>query len=630
MRVIGYLLALSLLFSPFEASALLRGVAAGSGGSPGGSQYNVQLNNGSGGLTGSASLTGDALNDLFIAGGVGIGTSALTAGVSLDLGSETNSVLLPIGTTGQRPTGIAGMLRYNNAFATTTSNPSLEAFYNGNWNSFGPLLQQNMIVDQQIPNWRGQLGKVQTQTANLVWLCMGDSLTEGYNSSVGNTNNPPTSYCGQVETMLKNAGVPAISQNFMSAGSGGATPNYSYDTRVSIGSWATATVANDALTIGGYFMTATGAGTFSFTATEPVDTCKIYYPQFSGGGSFTYNVDGGSNGSTLTNNNASETFISATIAMGNPGLHTLNIPWVSGSAYWAWINCTNSTVKQVNVVIAGKIGGKVGDQNVNVPHPWNPGNATAIALLAPNFVTDMVAGNDWNTGTSLSSYLSSYTSVASNYAQSGAADFVILIPNTSNPATGGNASYATQLTYITKMYSLAASGNYAILDEWNRFYPYPTYQTAGMENTDGLHWTGSGQHDVAKSLYQFLMPGGGENAATSIYNLSYQPGLLTAVNANIGVYAKVSKSGVVDNLTGSAVTFSCVGNPTVTMYECGTSTTCAAPTAIGTVTLTTAATAFNGTVSNPNITAGDYIGWAMTAGTCASIDLSAVAQVHSN
>lgn len=57
---------------------------------------------------------------------VGIGTSFPTTGVALDIGSNTNSMLLPIGTTGQRPTGVAGMLRYN-------STNSIPEFYTTSW-----------------------------------------------------------------------------------------------------------------------------------------------------------------------------------------------------------------------------------------------------------------------------------------------------------------------------------------------------------------------------------------------------------------------------------------------------------------------------------------------------------------
>jgi hypothetical protein len=58
--------------------------------------------------------------------GVAIGTTSPTTGTALDIGSKTSSVLLPIGTTGQRPTGVAGMLRYN----STNSVPEV---YTGSW-----------------------------------------------------------------------------------------------------------------------------------------------------------------------------------------------------------------------------------------------------------------------------------------------------------------------------------------------------------------------------------------------------------------------------------------------------------------------------------------------------------------
>lgn len=122
----------------------------------------------------------------------------------------------------------------------------------------------------------------------------------------------------------------------------------------------------------------------------------------------------------------------------------------------------------------------------------------------------------------------------------------------------------------------------------------------------------------------------GSTALNNEQTISYQPGLLTAVNATIGVYGKFVYASTVDNIIGSAVTFSCVANPTITMYECGASTTCNSPTTIGTVTVTTAGTAVTGTINNAAIAAGDYVGWAITAGTCASIDISGTAQIHSN
>lgn len=78
----------------------------------------------------SYSATAAPLDGLIVAGSVGIGTGTPTAGVALDLKYNTNSMLLPVGTTTQRPaTGVNGMLRYN-----STAN-LVEAYANGIWSS---------------------------------------------------------------------------------------------------------------------------------------------------------------------------------------------------------------------------------------------------------------------------------------------------------------------------------------------------------------------------------------------------------------------------------------------------------------------------------------------------------------
>lgn len=134
----------------------------------------------------------------------------------------------------------------------------------------------------------------------------------------------------------------------------------------------------------------------------------------------------------------------------------------------------------------------------------------------------------------------------------------------------------------------------------------------------------------------FSIPGTGLSASgatinsKAAYQMSFQPGLLTSVTSTISVFSKVSSASTVDNIVGSAFLFSCVANPTITMYECGTSATCATPTTIGTVTVTAAGTAVNGTVSSAAVTAGDYVGFAISSGTCTSLDISATAQIHAN
>lgn len=119
-------------------------------------------------------------------------------------------------------------------------------------------------------------------------------------------------------------------------------------------------------------------------------------------------------------------------------------------------------------------------------------------------------------------------------------------------------------------------------------------------------------------------------SSNAAYFLDFQPGLMATILTSTSDYSKVSKASTVDNITGSSLSLTCTTNPTITMYECGTSTTCASPTTIGSVTVTTTGTATAGTVSSGVITAGDYVAWAITAGTCTSLDISVTAQVHSN
>ena len=57
--------------------------------------------------------------------------------------------------------------------------------------------------------------------------------------------------------------------------------------------------------------------------------------------------------------------------------------------------------------------------------------------------------------------------------------------------------------------------------------------------------------------------------------ISFQPGLVTSVNTTKTAFAKFVKASTVDNIEAAAQQFICSVNPTITFYECGTSTTCA-------------------------------------------------------
>ncbi len=123
----------------------------------------------------------------------------------------------------------------------------------------------------------------------------------------------------------------------------------------------------------------------------------------------------------------------------------------------------------------------------------------------------------------------------------------------------------------------------------------------------------------------------GVNGSGAEQTIAFQPGLITSVTGTKGVFGKFVKASTVDNIEGSAISFTCTVNPTITLYECGTSTTCSSsPTTIGSVTVTTSGTVVDGTINSAAITAGDYVAWAISAGTCTVLDIAATAQVHAN
>ncbi len=74
-------------------------------------------------------------------------------------------------------------------------------------------------------------------------------------------------------------------------------------------------------------------------------------------------------------------------------------------------------------------------------------------------------------------------------------------------------------------------------------------------------------------------------------------------------------------LGASAPVFTCTGNPTVTLEDCGGSVTCATPTALQSVGMTAGNTIW-GTGSSATLPAGHYIAWEITGGTCSALSVS--------
>ncbi len=110
--------------------------------------------------------------------------------------------------------------------------------------------------------------------------------------------------------------------------------------------------------------------------------------------------------------------------------------------------------------------------------------------------------------------------------------------------------------------------------------------------------------------------------------ISFQPGPMSSVSSTVAGFTQWKKASALDNIAASALTFTCSVNPTITLYECGTNTSCAGATTMGSVTLTTAGQVVSGSISSALIAAGDYTAWSISPGTCTSLNPSATAQSH--
>jgi hypothetical protein len=140
--------------------------------------------------------------------------------------------------------------------------------------------------------------------------------------------------------------------------------------------------------------------------------------------------------------------------------------------------------------------------------------------------------------------------------------------------------------------------------------------------------SGTALGDVTVSTgLTYTSPTLSSNAVTFI---SFSPGPATSISSTKGAFYKATNAMTFDNIEGSALAFICGTNPTVTFYECGTSTTCASPTVIGTVTVTASGTVVDGTIAAAAVTAGDYVAAGISAGVCTSLNIVATAQLHAN
>lgn len=420
--------------------------------------------------------------------------------------SGGSGVSLPSG--GATPGGTSGQLQYNNGGVLGgVSGTSVNT--DGTLNTaFAPeqLAQIQYAKRKLLPNFRAKINNVKWQRGNCRIICLGDSTTRGYGgNALSSGNTEQFAYPAYLASYFNSVGVSAHHNSIM--GIWGGTPaSYTMDSRVTLGSDWTAAPGDD-LSLGGVFVysTADTGNPFLFAPavneinpTTMVDTFIVTWIGSPGLGVLSLSVNNGT--PILVNTGAGGVSSASQTTITCPlGANVLKLKWSSGAGvYIIGIEAYDSSKAWVSVINAGWGGAGVAALATNgggVGNPWHP--FQMIANINPDLTIINIGINDWNAGTGVPTYTTTLQSIITQALTKG--DVLLVTPNTTNAA----ASRATQLTYVNALYSLAQTNNVPLVDLWNSFDPWATYNTAGMF-FDTLHPNGDGYADIAQAIFDMV------------------------------------------------------------------------------------------------------------------------------
>lgn len=155
-----------------------------------------------------------------------------------------------------------------------------------------------------------------------------------------------------------------------------------------------------------------------------------------------------------------------------------------------------------------------------------------------------------------------------------------------------------------------------------------TSSTRYLSNTGTSNNPAWAQVDLSNGVTGTLAVGnGGSGRATAISApLSFTANLTSIASNQIVAYGKLSAAATIQNMVAEATSFTCVSNPTLTLYDCGTSAGACTTgrTALASVTLTASGGA-DGTVTTAGIAAGHYWAVETTGGTCTTLTTTGTA-----
>lgn len=379
----------------------------------------------------------------------------------------------------------------------------------------------------QLPKWLAALSRVADGTGNGKLLMIGDSTMMGFGSNPTTVKMRYSGPSKMIAGLLNEAGINATNNGWAGDGGNRGTPSETsqYDDRIVVGAgWSKTGVKF----IGGNSFTATSATSdLSYTPKENVDTFVLTYFKFSGGGSFSYNVNGGSN--TTQSTNAANSIVTLTITVpAGLGVNAINLNWVSGQVYILGIDAYDSSRNRLSVINAGWDGSQSPDWtgviSVSGTSPYQLGQDLTIICLGIN---------DCNVGTPVATFTANMQQVIT--AALAAGDVAIMTFTQTDP-NAGLASVATQDAFNQAIRGLAVTNNIALIDIYARWQSFAISNAVGLYY-DQIHPNGQGYQNQWNAVYGVI---GADGLYTSPYGLMD----LTIVSGNVTLSDRYGTVGV--------------------------------------------------------------------------------------
>ena len=167
-----------------------------------------------------------------------------------------------------------------------------------------------------------------------------------------------------------------------------------------------------------------------------------------------------------------------TITASSPGIHTLNIKYVSGASEDVFIESIvafNSQIPTVNIINAGLPG--AASNSWTATGGFNPGAVVTSFSQDVTFIDQYL--NDCTFSSTISNYTTNIQSLITNAltANSGNTDVILMTSNPGNQSCTTAGETAQQ--FVTALRSLAIANNLCLIDTYDRWISWSNANAAG-------------------------------------------------------------------------------------------------------------------------------------------------------